>query len=102
MTVVNRTKMAGVPELVLKRSRREQKHGAAKRNSAIQGDAERAANAKEAKAREKQYFHWIWRNTKPSNETLYKRNARLKLQAIPTCDQSPTLYSLSAYGVMLE
>ena len=48
--------MAGVPELVLKRSRREQKHGAAKRNSAIQGDAERAANAKEAKTREKQYL----------------------------------------------
>merc|ERR1719183_1481321 len=44
----------------------------------------------------------IWRNTKPSNETLYKRNARLKLQAISTCDQSPTSYSLSAYGVLLE
>ena len=49
----NRTKMAGEPELVLKRARREQKRDAAKRDSAIQDDAERAANTKEAKAREK-------------------------------------------------
>ena len=48
--------MAGVPESVLKRVRREQKRDAAIRNAAVQSDAERAANAKEAAANEKKYL----------------------------------------------
>ena len=48
--------MAGIPETVIKRTKRRQKREAAKRNAAVQDEAERTANASAAFAREKEYL----------------------------------------------